>query len=81
MSSQESESDINNSRSEPSHTPLLAANGFCKCGCIPQNICGLFEMAEKRKEYQRKQRMLEEARRLTAEDTAKCSSTALEKEN
>lgn len=39
---------------EVTHSLQLYGQGRCQCGCIPQNICSLFEMAEKRKEFQRR---------------------------
>lgn len=44
-SAQESDSANNE------HSATMSSEGRCRCGCIPQNVCSLFEMAEKRKQH------------------------------
>lgn len=41
------------------HSATMFSEGRCRCGCIPQNVCSLFEMAEKRKKYRLKKQQEE----------------------
>lgn len=67
---QESHAKENVPADDGIHTIEKFSAGDCRCGCIPQNICSLFEMAEKRKIYQRKKKEEEEEKIKKAAETS-----------